>query len=443
MAFRSEARGVPTLLVEPRSPPATTTSKDGSTSPDRYNRNFSNAGGYYADGAYVAVPDINTISSRRTVTGNAAGVEEDLGVDLDPDPQEAYYVALLHRFTALRIVLQSQPPAAAVTAASIPGDIIHTIRKWRWVLLHRQPAMALLSQLPQESVINGLAALESVLQRGELRKEGGQRLGAWAWGLLAKCREVGQMGSEEVGVLRGLGKRAWWALREIRAGIEEEADEEGIEEEAEEEGKDEEADEEGIEDGMAARLEDQIDGGIEDEVEEGEVQSEEEEQGSGDEDGHDADGEKAQSPVSPTHVTPTSFKDISTTTTIGQTTFTPSQRPSSNPLLSEPPNGHNQDPSPPPPQDPPSTNPPNPLLTAMQQRLLQRLSSPSSSPPPPRNPTPPSEEQQQQQQQGRDTETANEKQLRMSATLDMILTVVGERYGQRDLLIGRGFWGGG
>lgn len=35
-----------------------------------------------------------------------------------------------------------------------------------------------------------------------------RRMGAWAWGLLGRCREVGQLGSEEVGEIRELGKRA-------------------------------------------------------------------------------------------------------------------------------------------------------------------------------------------------------------------------------------------
>ncbi|KAF7125195.1 hypothetical protein CNMCM5793_001304 [Aspergillus hiratsukae] len=33
-------------------------------------------------------------------------------------------------------------------------------------------------------------------------------MGAWAWGLLGKCRDVGQLGTEEVGEIRDLGKRA-------------------------------------------------------------------------------------------------------------------------------------------------------------------------------------------------------------------------------------------
>jgi hypothetical protein len=42
-----------------------------------------------------------------------------------------------------------------------------------------------------------------------------RRIGAWAWGLLGKCREVGQLASEEVGEIRDLGKRAVKILRKL------------------------------------------------------------------------------------------------------------------------------------------------------------------------------------------------------------------------------------
>lgn len=43
-----------------------------------------------------------------------------------------------------------------------------------------------------------------------------RRLGAWAWGLLGKCREVGELGTEEVGEIRGLGKRAVKILEKMK-----------------------------------------------------------------------------------------------------------------------------------------------------------------------------------------------------------------------------------
>lgn len=515
---------MPNLLVAPQSPPPTNASSTrSSASPDRCNRNISIArgGGYYADGAYVAVPDVDNVSRTRTFTGNAAGESE---IDLDLDPQEAYYLSLLNRFTALEIILRSPPSPDATSSSSIPLDIIHSIRKWRWVLLHRQPTMKLLSYLPQESVINGLAALESLLQRGELRqKDTGerlQRLGAWAWGLLAKCREVGEMGSEEVGVLRGLGKIAWWAMREIKAGVGVGGTEEEEEEEEEQE-ETEDVNEEG-----------EMEDGVDDEVEEGEVQSERDQQGSDGGDDHDVnddmDVENHQDSISPNHVTwstsiitdNTSITNTSvhhhTQTTTTNININPSSLSKSSPPKSPPPpstvvpisivlpNGHqhqqqnqsqNQNPSPSPfsssaslspsrdrsqdgdsvvcnnndninnnnkieplgPADPVALADPV-VLAAAQQHLLKLL-----------EPDGPNEQKQQEPallpssqhmsvsgnhhsksgENGVDTEAkveaevVNQLKINMIATLDMILTIVGERYGQRDLLVGRGFWGDG
>lgn len=122
--------------------------------------------------------------------------------------------------------------------------------------------MSKLAEFPQDMVIRGLEILETVLDSGNLRSGKGRNVGAWAWGLLGRCREVGQMGSEEVGVLRSLGKRAVWLLRRIAAGeaVGGEEDEEG--EEAEVDGQTEEQnDEEGeVEDGEEEELADDEEG---------------------------------------------------------------------------------------------------------------------------------------------------------------------------------------
>jgi regulator of vacuolar morphogenesis len=43
-----------------------------------------------------------------------------------------------------------------------------------------------------------------------------RRIAAWVWGLLGKCREVGQLATEEVGAIRELGKRVVTILAKIR-----------------------------------------------------------------------------------------------------------------------------------------------------------------------------------------------------------------------------------
>ena len=122
--------------------------------------------------------------------------------------------------------------------------------------------MSKLAQFPQDMVVRGLEVLETVLDSGNLRSGKGKNVGAWAWGLLGRCREVGQMGSEDVGVLRSLGKRAVWFLRRITAGEVVGGEEDEVEEEPEVDGQIEEQDEEEgeVEDGEQDELADEEEG---------------------------------------------------------------------------------------------------------------------------------------------------------------------------------------
>lgn len=62
------------------------------------------------------------------------------------------------------------------------------------------------------TVLRALSLLTGVLRRSSNISA---RVSAWAWGLLARLPELGTLGSEEVGVVRELGKRAVW----VRCGF--------------------------------------------------------------------------------------------------------------------------------------------------------------------------------------------------------------------------------
>ncbi len=193
---RIEAKTVPNLLVAPVSPTSV---------PKKENLYQDFAQGYYSDGAYTALP----LASSTTHSAN-------LGAQEDPlDPQEAYYASLLSRFADLSSTLQKPPPA---TSNTFPISNWWSSSRWRSHILHSQPQTTRLASLPQDWVIHGLESLESLLSLGNLHGTKGRNIGAWAWGLLGRCREVGEMGSEEVGVVRGVGKRAGWILRRMAAG---------------------------------------------------------------------------------------------------------------------------------------------------------------------------------------------------------------------------------
>jgi regulator of vacuolar morphogenesis len=80
------------------------------------------------------------------------------------------------------------------------------------------PQMAQLACMDQESILGVLQImarlLSEILRGGDAEKI--RRIGAWAWGLLGKCREIGELSTEEVGDIRDIGKRAVKILQKIR-----------------------------------------------------------------------------------------------------------------------------------------------------------------------------------------------------------------------------------
>ena len=200
LSYRAEAKTVPNLLVAPIQ--ANAKSEENNLYADY-------AQGYYADGAYTAAPVLTSTPGRAHLNG---------GQQVNQDPQEAYYASLCTRFTELTHILQLPPPRTTPDNTCVYYLDWRKRRPWRERLLNTTPTMVILAQLTYESVICGLEVLGSLLTSANLREKKGNNIGAWTWGLLGKCREVGQMGSEEVGVLRNLGKQSVWLLRRISAG---------------------------------------------------------------------------------------------------------------------------------------------------------------------------------------------------------------------------------
>ena len=384
-AYRSEAKTVPNLLVAPVSP--TVESKKEELYAD-YPQ------GYYSDGAYTAIPHPQSISRQKPTTG----AQQE---DQDKDAQEAYYASLAARFTALSEILKTSPPRSAPSTTDVYYLEWKGRRLWLGKLLYTAPTMVLLAHLTQESVLCGIRAVGSLLIPKHLNGERSKIIGAWAWGLLGRCREVGQMSSEEVGVLRKVGKQAVWLLRRISAG------------EIIGGGKDEVDADVGEEDGE----------GEDGEEEEGE---EEEEDGDG-----DGDGEKH------------SVEDGADSTDIldADDGYSPSIDPILPSTLRQ--NGNSN-------AHPPATVPDTDIEKA-KQRLLSTLTNSKTQPDSTdtnannedgvRSPKPASPlTEMRTDGGGHETDSVVDIKSTIHATLDMLVTVIGEFYGQRDLLDGRLLW---
>jgi hypothetical protein len=223
-SVREEANTIPTVLSAPRT--TTTTDEDeNNDEPDRsiYTDGIGDSRGYYSDGAYTASASLPVNISTTTTP---------------PTPQEAYTTSLLARFRAIRKRLYTTPPRCAVEALSPDqgtyyntnaqggrsGAAKREYQTWQWRLRNTAPQSAQLASMPKETVLRLLRMLSRngmILGPGE--GEGGmegrrmqKRLGQWVWGLLARLPDSGELGSEEVGVVRELGKRAVWLGMESR-----------------------------------------------------------------------------------------------------------------------------------------------------------------------------------------------------------------------------------
>jgi len=129
-------------------------------------------------------------------------------------PQSAYHTRLTTLFLRHRAALRIAPPAAAIAALSpqqlisCPASSRAAFAEWRHAIRTLDPSPVQLAAMDGDTALRVLRLAKMALGRGR-RVDG--RLSAWVWGLLARLPEVGTMGSEEVSVVREVGKRAVWA----------------------------------------------------------------------------------------------------------------------------------------------------------------------------------------------------------------------------------------
>lgn len=194
---------MPTLLVAPKPSDSAETERDEIS----YGNDASR--GYYSDGAYTAAPTIGpSIPLSSSSSSSAHHVAE------NADAQLSYYASLRLRFSLLRATMRCQPSAEAIAALddshpiSLPQGSQRAFTTWKWLLKTTDPLPAQMACLDHESVLRIIAVATALLKSG--KKGIGRRFGAWVWGLLGKVRDVGELSSEEVAVLRELGKQAVW-----------------------------------------------------------------------------------------------------------------------------------------------------------------------------------------------------------------------------------------
>jgi hypothetical protein len=221
--YRHEATGIPNLLVAPKTPPHS----DGR---EIYEDGVGDYRGRYEDGAFYA----------------QASSDEEEDEESGKDPQLMYFDSILTRYEALRTQLQQTPPQDAVRRLDEdhPTHVgrlnTQVARWWKWKLRTVDPVPGQIASMDKTTVLRllGLMMGGTILKRGS---DVEMVVSRWAWSLLARLPERGELTSEEIGVVRELGKKAvlvsmglkeeksWEAgMQEVEAGFDSDVEEEEV-----------------------------------------------------------------------------------------------------------------------------------------------------------------------------------------------------------------------
>lgn len=143
------------------------------------------------------------------------GVEDD-GVDdrvAIKAVQEAYFASLLDSFSHLRQIVHGKPPSSAklppgtsTFAAASDGDSRAT-RLWSGILRKSDPNPIQVARLSKPSVLRILR----IILGGKFLRQGytvEERTSRWLWALLARLPDRGELDYAEIGWIRDLGRRA-------------------------------------------------------------------------------------------------------------------------------------------------------------------------------------------------------------------------------------------
>lgn len=373
---RQEAIGIPNLLVAP---------KEEVTGREIYENGVGDYRGSYADGAYYAA------SANSDVSEEQASADRNL----------AYFDSIMTRFEALRNQLQNhQPPPEALAKLDQDhpthvGALNTSIaRWWRWKMRTIDPWPAQVCSMDKSTVLR----LLGLLTGGILLKRGSAvelTVSRWAWSLLARLPERGELTSEEIGVVRELGKKAVLVGMGLKEDAELDAGMNEVDPDNEEDTDDGEVLDVVNEEEIDLELDDNLDEGLECADEEGVIES-------------------------PVLATPAL---ITETSDVDNSSAPQSSMPSTQTMDTE----ISFDSAPPdldktiqPEEFPNATDD----LAAAKARLLGNLNKEA-------------EEVATEQTQ---EPAVQPSKWNTRATVDMIITVAGEAYGQRDLLEFRGVW---
>jgi len=173
--------------------------------------------GYYQDGAYTAAPSTPSVDSSdlNLEYGKCDPSDPDQVARLRALARKSYYDAILNRFLSLRAVLHRKPPPHLIDALPREngtfvgsfGPKTPTFRVWSHRLRHTDPHPVQIASLDTQSVLKLIRILlgGKFMRRGHALRE---RTSRWIWALLARLPPRGELRFSDIGWIRELGRRA-------------------------------------------------------------------------------------------------------------------------------------------------------------------------------------------------------------------------------------------
>lgn len=230
-AVRNQAEGIPHVLIARKAGPELPETEDGAVDRSIYEDGRGDFRGFYHDGAYTAYPDGYKAQDDDEDEEEGEATDKEDGESSEVKSEEssldgprnsnsaeihdAYFISINRRYKMLRDVLQSEPPDAAVKALSSShpthvrgfGTTPSPYKEWAPRLRNSDPIPAQIASMHKDSVLRLIRVIlnGNFFRRGQELRE---RTSRWIWALLARLPDRGELDYTEVGWVRELGKRA-------------------------------------------------------------------------------------------------------------------------------------------------------------------------------------------------------------------------------------------
>ncbi|KAF2265302.1 hypothetical protein CC78DRAFT_532514 [Lojkania enalia] len=185
--------------------------EDGAVDESMYNNDHGDKGILYRDGIFIA----RGFDSSTHASASASESSEGL------DTQEQYYRQLLKRYKNLRKSLALATPQALAERAKAHPSVLadsrlpQSKREWNDLLDNQYPTLAQMCRFGEESIFRTIGNCARSLDRLE---EISKQRSCWIWALLAKVGEMGTLDYTRVGAIRILANKAGQFSIRLRNG---------------------------------------------------------------------------------------------------------------------------------------------------------------------------------------------------------------------------------